>query len=227
MGRLPRIDSLLAAAHALGANDLAIVDDFLPAALARPILDEVKRMAREGVLRPAQVGRQGEHRHDDAIRGDHIRWLTPHQAAPALLPFFVELKRLQQTVNRVLFMGLWRLECHATHYPPGAAYQRHFDAFAGEGRSRQVSFVYYLVEDWAAPAGGLLRVHTPAAEDIAPLFGRLVMFRSDTVEHEVTEVGRDRFSLTGWWSPRDLSPQAALRNTLDALRPPPEVEPER
>lgn len=63
---------------------------------------------------------------------------------------------------------------------------------------RQITALYYLNPDWEASMGGQLRVHLDSDNgvrnmdngagrtwDVKPLLDRLVLFRSDLVDHEV------------------------------------------
>jgi SM-20-related protein len=43
------------------------------------------------------------------------------------------------------------------------------------------------------------------SHDILPLGGRLVLFLSDLIEHEVLPARRERYSITGWFR-RQTSP---------------------
>lgn len=60
--------------------------------------------------------------------------------------------------------------------------------------ARQITMVYYLNPDWDASMGGQLRIHvgSDGSErgkwDVEPFLDRLVMFRSDLVDHEVSGV---------------------------------------
>ncbi|WP_430407005.1 2OG-Fe(II) oxygenase [Fluviicola sp.] len=61
--------------------------------------------------------------------------------------------------------------------------------------------VLYLNEDWKKEDGGLLSLYPKAGQqiDISPLGGRMVLFRSDEMEHEVNpSLTRTRNSIAGW-----------------------------
>jgi SM-20-related protein len=64
--------------------------------------------------------------------------------------------------------------------------------------------VLYLNEAWTEADGGLLRLYERDAPDrlaatVLPRAGTLACFMSDTIWHEVTETGRERLSVTGWF----------------------------
>mgnify|MGYP002630721698 CR=1 FL=1 len=82
-------------------------------------------------------------------------------------------------------------------YPPGAYYRRHLDSYAGKDIPRYLTVLLYL--GWAPQEGGQLRCHLPTGvRDIEPIPGRVVVFYSQEVEHEVLcSLGR-RLALTLW-----------------------------
>jgi len=71
---------------------------------------------------------------------------------------------------------------------------------------RLFTILLYLNPDWEPSHGGCLRVYyaapLPAAEeqhhDVAPQAGRLLVFRSGDVEHEVLAAHADRWAITMW-----------------------------
>jgi SM-20-related protein len=85
-----------------------------------------------------------------------------------------------------------------TVYPEGSFYKRHLDQFKKDDH-RKLSVILYLNADWKDEQGGQLRMHLPdGPKDFLPLAGRLVIFRSDEIEHEVLPATRERLSITGW-----------------------------
>ena len=62
----------------------------------------------------------------------------------------------------------------------------------------------YLNADWLPEQGGALRLHPEGAArvDIAPEAGRMVMFLSAEMLHEVLPTQRERLSLAGWFRRR-------------------------
>ena len=94
-------------------------------------------------------------------------------------------------------------------YPVGTFYKRHIDTFQNDDR-RKLSFVCYLNEDgWLPENGGELTLYlnnSDASEtfekSIYPLPGRVVIFESQIIEHEVKPVNKERLSITGWLKTR-------------------------
>ncbi|KAJ3052916.1 Egl nine 3 [Rhizophlyctis rosea] len=109
------------------------------------------------------------------------------------------------------------------YYPGNATrYAKHRDS-SPLNPHRKITMILYLNADWAEEDGGYLRVHrekpkvvvqpdvaSSDTEDLAPLFNRLVIFRSD-MEHEVLPSYGNRYAITMWlYSPLDLT------NVLDS-----------
>ncbi len=143
----------------------------------------------------AGVSRSG-HR-DAAIRGDVHAWVSPgDEAFSALLAAF-EALRLE--VNAACWLGLVRFELQLACFDGGgAAYTRHRDAFAG-GPGRRLTAICYLNPSWSSADGGALRLWVTPQVDLSPLQGRLVVFRSEHVEHEVLPVFATRYAATAWY----------------------------
>lgn len=147
----------------------------------------------------AGVGRADQYTTNTAVRQDKIRWLQRDQAAEA--PYLALMDQLRLAINYELFMGLFDYECHLAHYPPGAFYRKHVDAFKGRS-NRILTSVLYLNPDWQAQDGGELVLYGAQGEvleKVLPEAGKLVLFLSERFVHEVLPGQRDRFSITGWF----------------------------
>lgn len=149
------------------------------------------------LLKRAAIGKETR-QVNEAIRGDHIHWIDPATAPPAIGLYLERLGELRQFLNEALFLGLKDQEVHIARYPAGAGYKRHLDQFRRDDH-RRLSVICYLNENWTEADGGQLRIFTDHShEDIVPFAGRLVCFRSDLLEHEVLPATRERSSITGW-----------------------------
>jgi SM-20-related protein len=149
-----------------------------------------------GAMRPAGVSR--DRRVHPDVRSDEIGWLPDTGGPPELQALVDRLEALRSTLNAA-WLGLGRFELQLARYRPGARYARHRDAFARDP-ARRVTVVYYLNADWRDEDGGALRVHlADGVVDIAPLLDRMVVFRSEIVEHEVLPARRDRWAITAWY----------------------------
>lgn len=179
--------------------DPAFLDTDAVAALRAECL----RAHAAGTFHAAGVGR-GQARVNAGIRGDQVLWLDPDSAGPAGMAILDRLEDLRRAVNRDLCLGLFDLELHFAHYPPGAGYQRHLDRFRDDDR-RALTVILYLNEAWRPEHGGQLRFW-PEADgeplDIEPRAGTLVTFLSDRFWHEVLPTRQARLSVTGWFRRR-------------------------
>lgn len=187
-----------AVASALAGVGWIVLDDWLPPHEWQALAQACRGHAVAGGLEPAAIGRGAAHHFAPLLRGDRTRWLDAVDAADARV--LARLDALGAHLNRTLFLGLRRVEAHYALYPPGARYARHRDRFRDDD-ARVLSAVCYLNADWSADCGGALRMYPPdgtAPHDVLPIGGRLVIFRADTIEHEVLPAHRDRLSIAAW-----------------------------
>jgi SM-20-related protein len=188
---------------ALGADGIAIQDQFLAEAQIRALIDCAHQRRARGDFKAARIGGERSLQHRADIRGDSTCWIRPPLLSPEQT-LLEELERLRLDLNREALLGLFELESHYAWYPPGAGYARHVDQPQGRGQ-RQVSLVLYLNEDWTSAAGGELRLFDSAGahRDIEPVAGRLVCFLTPGREHQVLATTRDRLSISCWFRARE------------------------
>lgn len=165
-------------------------------------IDSILRLDEfeEGLLhfRKAGIGKQQEKQINESIRGDFIHWIDKANAPQPIKIYLDKVQSLITSLNQSLFLSLKDYEVHMTTYPAGSFYKRHLDQFKADDH-RKLSIILYLNKDWKEGEGGQLRMHLPqGSKDIFPEAGRLICFRSDTIEHEVLPASRERLSLTGW-----------------------------
>lgn len=183
----------------------AIVDNFLPPGMISTLAAEAKSLHIQGHTHRAVTGKKSGEKPDN-IRGDFIHWLDDTNPSATQQEYLQCMEELRSELNQGFYLGLFNLEAHFAVYPPGAAYRRHLDQFQGDSK-RQVSCVLYLNKDWRAEEGGQLRLYldetaTPQYVDILPEGGRLAIFLSGRLWHEVLPATRERISLTGWFRTR-------------------------
>jgi len=209
----------------------ALKHDFLPVDAIESLLEEAREHWLAGRFLRAGVGRGSERQIRADVRGDHILWLDESSLTMAQSRYWSEIESLRVELNRELFLGLVSFEAHYAYYPAGAFYRRHIDRFS-DSDERTLSISLYLNPDWKEEEGGQLRLYTSesgpravasesfaktldgdslatargtdleAQVEIFPQAGTLVIFKSDTVPHEVAPAKRERFSLTGWFKRR-------------------------
>lgn len=154
----------------------------------------------EDAMHRAGIGRDQDHQLNSNIRRDKIRWLRHSNEAEAA--YLDWMDGLRQGINRRLFMGLFDYECHFAHYPVGAFYKKHLDAFKGR-TNRVLTTVFYLNDQWQQDDGGELLLYHGTGDDhlerVLPETGTLLVFLSDRFPHEVLPTKRDRYSIAGWF----------------------------
>lgn len=133
------------------------------------------------------------------VRSDKTLWLEG-QESTLIRQIFSELKELKSMLNQELSLPINTWECHLAYYPPGSFYQAHIDQpEKSQTGHRLISFVLYLNSSWQAEDGGHLIIHDPNPRRIEPIEGRLVLFNSQKILHEVEKTQRERWSMTGWF----------------------------
>jgi SM-20-related protein len=185
----------------------SIVDDFFTKEEVAGLRTALIRRYDEDQFKKSAIGNQSNEKIIDAVRGDFILWLDEANAEDAERNFFNKLSEFTQYLNRTCFMGIAKQEFHYAVYPEGTFYKRHLDTFMNDS-SRKLSVVCYLNdEDWKPEYGGELTLYTEengkqVSKDVYPLQGRLVVFESQVLEHEVKPVNKKRLSITGWLKTR-------------------------
>ena len=155
----------------------------------------------------AAIGNQFNEVIVKSVRGDYILWMDEKADDMATALFFGKISELSNYLNKTCFLGILHKEFHYALYPEGAFYKRHLDTFQNDDR-RKLSVVCYLNEHkWKVSDGGELAVYinTDGKETtmtICPISGRMVIFESQELEHEVMPAQRNRMSITGWLKTR-------------------------
>lgn len=177
------------------------VRDLLGSDLLAALKQEVQILDRTDAMQKAGIGRGNDLVRDRSVRRDRIAWLQGITAPQAALFEFVEC--IRAGLNQRLFLGLKRFETHYATYHPGDFYKRHLDSFQGRA-SRVVSLVLYLNDGWQPEDGGALQVFNRDSEHevcgtVVPEMGRMAVFMSEEVPHEVLPANRTRHSLACWF----------------------------
>jgi len=180
----------------LAEDDFVVVDDFLSIDEFRLIMDFFRRAEEDNRLKKAGIGASGEFQIKSSIRGDFIHWLDQNRDTD-LKPVFDFIDELIQKLKRYCFLSLSGSEFHIAKYPEGSHYDRHLDQF-NERSNRQITVLIYLNEHWKNGDGGELVIYKDGEEIVVePIARRMLLFKSDTIEHEVLTTKVPRYSLTG------------------------------
>jgi SM-20-related protein len=184
-----------------------IVEDFFDAEEIQVLRKSLLHKYEEDNFKKAAIGNRLNETIEKAVRGDFILWINEADAGEAETVFFNKINSLVSYLNKTCFLGILQKEFHYAVYPEGTFYKRHLDTFQNDDR-RKLSLVCYLNdEDWAPENGGELVIYkdvngVETAKSIYPFPGRMVIFESQLLEHEVKPVKTTRLSITGWLKTR-------------------------
>jgi SM-20-related protein len=185
------------------SNSYVVVDNFVDEAFRKALLKEQTDLLNQGQFTKAAVGKGDQKQVRTEIRSDEVLWMDPTALSPLQSIFWEKVAEVQQVLNRRCFLGLKSFEGHFARYPIGSFYKRHLDQFHAVPH-RIVTVILYLNESWTEADGGQLRMYFPQEdgserlEDVLPLGGRLVVFLSEEIPHEVLPTLKERISITGW-----------------------------
>lgn len=185
------------------SNSYVVVDNFVDQAFRKELLKEQTDLLNQGQFKKAAVGKGDQKQVRTEIRSDEVLWMDPTALSPLQAIFWEKIEELKQVLNRRCFLGLKSFEGHFARYPIGSFYKRHLDQFHAVPH-RIVTVILYLNESWTEADGGQLRMYFPQedgserVEDVLPLGGRLVVFLSEEIPHEVLPTKKERISITGW-----------------------------
>lgn len=188
----------------LRAKGWSVIPNALPERLGAQLHLQLLNGDLDGFV-PAGVGRAADFTLNPFVRRDVIAWIEGETDAEQ--QWLQWSSRLRLFLNRRLFLGLFSFESHFSHYPPGAFYKKHVDAFKGnlltDTANRVLSVVAYFNPGWQSEDGGELVMFRDAEPDpflcVTPAYGTLVVFLSEEFPHEVRAARRDRYSIAGWY----------------------------
>ena len=189
------------------SQQYSVIDSFFDVNEVSQLRDSILLKHEDDAFKKAAIGNRVNETIEKAIRGDVILWIDEQFINPAETLFFNKINALVSYLNRTCFLGILNKEFHYAIYPKGTFYKRHLDTFQNDDR-RKLSFVCYLNdEDWQPENGGELVIYTnengvAVEKKIYPLPGRVVIFESQILEHEVKPVNTKRLSITGWLKTR-------------------------
>lgn len=189
----------------LAEQDYVIIDNFLPTGVLDSVIEYFHVLIAKDAFKKAAIGKTGTEKIIEEVRGDYTYWLK--KTTDPLPELFRVIEETKALINRFCYLSLADFEFHFAQYPEGSFYKKHLDQFTGRN-NRMISMIVYLNDGWTSEDGGELQVYPKNQPilKIAPLMNRCVMFRSDTLLHEVLTAHKPRKSLTGWmlYQPSEL-----------------------
>ncbi|TPX33750.1 hypothetical protein SmJEL517_g03472 [Synchytrium microbalum] len=158
---------------------------------------------------------------DRTARTDRIAWLhhdKPPGNHPAFSSLLSRMDALRSDISSLLHLSpptnpnATEIQLALYSGQQQGGYTKHRDAFPvddiNDVEQRRVTAILYL-NDFALNSevsGGCLRITTPSLDggggeyvDVAPVGGRVVVFMSGAVDHEVLNSKVTRVALTCWW----------------------------
>ena len=181
----------------------SVVDNFISEDFRKVLLQEQQDLMYHGQFRLAGVGNGGTFAVKPEIRSDKVLWMDESLLTPMQEIYWGMMEELRSAINQRCFLGLRSFEAHFAMYPEGSFYLRHLDRFQSVSY-RIVTVILYLNDSWGESDGGALRMHFTQEDgievhrDFLPSGGRLVVFLSGEIPHEVLPTNKERISITGW-----------------------------
>ena len=180
----------------LSLQSFVVIDHFITPSTCQNIINYFALKK----LKPSQIGNLQNKTRNQEIRSDQTYWLQPEEEnQPDIKLLLEQLENLKTLLNREFYFGIKRIESHFAHYPRGSFYKKHQDQLRNS-QARRVTFINYL----NSPIGGELVIYNPLDKNsilttISPCEGKLVLFLTDELFHEVLMAQSDRYSITGWF----------------------------
>lgn len=178
-------------------NDYVILDSFFDQNALSMFFNYLQNRRVNNVFKAAAIGKGQKQLVSKEIRGDEIYWLEKEKDK-LISNLFRQYDQLVEELKNGLRISLSGYELHFAHYPAGTYYKKHLDTFHYDSK-RTLSVVLYLNENWTKGNGGEILLHTKNDNiSVEPIGGRMVLFNSQTVPHEVLPTNISRYSITGW-----------------------------
>jgi SM-20-related protein len=187
----------------IASQKYSIIDDFFTDDEVLTLRESLLAKYEDDAFKKSAIGNRTNEVVKKAIRSDIILWIDENFSNTAEQLFFNKINDLKAYLNRTCFLGINQKEFHYAIYPKDTFYRRHLDTFRNDDR-RRLSFVCYLnSEDWKPKNGGELVLYLENEDKIVyPFPGKVVIFESQVLEHEVKPVNTERLSITGWLKTR-------------------------
>lgn len=190
-------------AEGIYSQSYVVIDDFVDEIFRKALFDEQTDFLEKGKFRKAAIGTGEQKQIRPEIRSDEVLWMEADNLSLLQSEYWNRVEQIKQMLNRRCYLGLKSFEGHFARYPIGSFYKRHLDQFH-QVPYREVTVILYVNDTWSEEDEGALRMYIPQEdgsekiEDYLPLPGRLVVFLSGEIPHEVLPTKKERNSITGW-----------------------------
>ena len=190
----------------LKEDNFCVVKNLVPLETARKMYSEVEKLHElPDNFKPGKLGKGAMNRVGslEEVRGDSVMWVDgSKEETPFTSEVAKQMNKLALSIYHIHNISMNRIsksKIMASCYDgKGASYKRHIDSIT-DG-SLKLTFIFYLNEKFTSQDGGCLRVHKESGSiDVVPELGKLVIFRSDKLIHEVLPTFARRFAVTIWY----------------------------
>lgn len=163
------------------------------------VCDKLIEYQDEKFFKKAAIGQTHLKSLEPTIRKSQISWIENWDEIPELLHINEILSLLMKGINEHFFLSLKRLESQFALYESGGFYKKHIDQHQ-KTKNRLVTCIFYLND---CPDSGELVLYNKdnkkLVDDIIfPQKGKMVIFFSGHIFHEVKKVDRERLGITTW-----------------------------
>lgn len=162
------------------------------------LLEYYTLLKNNNLLEQAKIGKGIQEQKATTIRSDYIFWINDWSVTPGLSAYAQFLNQLMDFFIQNFRLPLKRYESHLACYPPGSFYKKHYDQHE-KSMHRQISTILYLT-DYEDGHGGELMLY-PAEDEalrVTPQKGKMVIYPSRGMLHEVLPSYHERVSMTSW-----------------------------
>ncbi|MEJ0101332.1 MAG: 2OG-Fe(II) oxygenase [Bacteroidota bacterium] len=171
---------------------------FLNKELSAGLHQNILQLQEDNLMTSAGIGNDNIRDAKQKTRSDKIYWMDKSHDNVYEQEFLQLAEDFIEYLNRTCYTGINSYEFHYAVYEKGNFYKRHRDRFKNDS-NRKYSLISYLNENWLEEDGGQLLVYQDETfQKVLPHSQTAVFFKSDEMEHEVTEANRPRMSITGW-----------------------------
>ncbi|CAE8652528.1 unnamed protein product [Polarella glacialis] len=194
-----------------------IQEDFVSDSIVNEVYNELELIDFDGKLTEVQQQRMTGH------RTDRICWVNfeglDREKQPGLMALFKKMISIPFELNKKCSLYLQAsASFQLAVYAEGKGYYRkHVDGgYEDQNNGRKVSCTFYVNKDWSSESGGQLVLYKrrpnpfqiakgavkqdedEVVEKLDPTGGRLVLFRSRDIPHEVLPTRRKRYAVSMW-----------------------------
>lgn len=179
-------------------TEVGISANFLSHTLSSHLRQNLLALYNNHQLLCAGTGNEQQVLHNKSVRSDKIYWLDTRHKNEHENTFLQLIDRFILYLNATCYAGITGYEFHYSMYEKGSFYGKHIDQFKND-KNRAFSMIMYLNKHWQLEDGGELCIYQNMQhQNISPVNGKCVFFKSSHLIHEVLPTNQPRLSITGW-----------------------------